>query len=389
MMRNWKRNVYSRAALIILFIFCLFTAQVVVFASDYTFSAMCDSRGNDDGVNKKVLSLLLNHLVKNNPSNKFILFPGDMISGKRGDPTALRKQLIKWKQVMSPIYDNIHMEWPYVWPSIGNHETINKEDMTTYLNFFNDVYMNGPKDERGLTYSFDYKNSHFVSVQTNHYVKKTKNDPYGLMEQYIKDLDWLEKDLSSARKRGIKHIFVFGHMPAFPIGAHLADSLPNANMILKNPKDPSARRYLKQRDKFWDVLVKYKVSAYICGHEHCYGRQRIRGVYQILTGGAGAPLCHLNPLPGDNKAKDPDWPPERFDEAKPFYEILGYPHGPKDKCQASNNFVGGRFFEYVIFNVSDNAVLIQTWGIDPKEGSRDQVKPGAKIELKDEFIIRN
>ena len=50
-------------------------------------------------------------------------------------------------------------------------------------------------------------------------------------------------------------------------------------------------KYIFQRDELWSIFKKYKVSAYICGHEHLYNRAIYKGVYQIITGGGGAPIA--------------------------------------------------------------------------------------------------
>ncbi|MGZ3633615.1 MAG: hypothetical protein ACXU9U_01460 [Parachlamydiaceae bacterium] len=45
-----------------------------------------------------------------------------------------------------------------------------------------------------------------------------------------------------------------------------------------------------QRDLFWRILMKHKVTAYFCAQEHLYDRTNRQGVWQIISGGAGAPL---------------------------------------------------------------------------------------------------
>lgn len=376
--------------IIALFILVLFVFSLIapVWAEDFTFAATCDSRGEDKGVNTEVLQALMSHMIRTNPSVKFLIFPGDMIDGSK-KPEKNYQQLLEWKKAMALVYENPDMIWPRVWPSIGNHEVKNPRAESDYLKVFPDVYFNGPQGEKGFTYSFDYKNCHFVSVKTDRWLPPDPEDKYHSKSHYVKHLDWLEEDLESARERGIRHIFVFGHQPAFPISAHIHDSLPNAGLIVEHPENPDRYRFMKIRDRFWDILVKNKVAAYICGHEHVYGRQSVDGVYQILTGGGGAPLYDINPTYDNSKSEHmPSWSPTTtYEKGKVYYEVLGYPHGPGDNCQASPDFVGGRYFQYTVFHVSDDSVTVRTYGVEPKEGTNDQLPDNYKIELKDQFVI--
>lgn len=162
---------------------------------------------------------------------------------------------------------------------------------------FQDVFFNGPQHEKGFTYSFDYKDVHFAALKTEHW-NPHQDDDNMPKSRCLNCLEWLEEDLKAAKERGVKHIFVYGHQPAFPVSDHIRDSLPQAQYILNNPDKPENRRFLEMRDRFWKLLKKHNVTAYITGHEHLYARQSVQGVFQILTGGAGAPLRGINPVYG-------------------------------------------------------------------------------------------
>jgi len=104
---------------------------------------------------------------------------------------------------------------------------------------------------------------------------KEGNPEAKIMENQMR---WIEEDLKSARKRGIKNIFVFGHHPIFPISKR-------PEYVSENIKD-----MMKRRKRLWSLFKKYRVKACFFGHEHNYSRTLIDGIWQIITGGAGAPL---------------------------------------------------------------------------------------------------
>lgn len=358
-----------------------------LFGQEFTFAAMSDSRGDVNGVNEPVLSSLVNHLVTNQPEAKFLFFIGDMVDGNRYDADITKAQLKSWKELMAPIYNNPNMIWPYVWTTVGNHEIRRREDENTFRNFFKDVFMNGPEDELGSTYSFDFNNVHFVVVNTNRWyygnISDTTDDRRDW--HYIKHLDWLENDLSAARQRNVKHILVFGHEMPFPTGGHLLDGLPNLGLNFVLPLDSTRLWYLNQRDKFWSLLNKYEVAAYICGHEHSYSRQSVDGIYQIITGSSGAPLYYFNPKYSDNPEQKLPGQEVTYDEAIPYYQALNYKHTIGDNCQASEDFFGLRAFHYLIFKVMQDKIEVKTYGAFPKDGSLS--KMGSEIDMIDEFII--
>ncbi len=295
----------------------------------FRFAIMTDSRASAgggeysmDGVNVSVLSRLMQDAYRQGAA--FVLFPGDLISGYVTSTEQFISQLRVWKSAVSPIGHYIP-----IYEGIGNHDVCvdiyrddNKKkyyidksanESTEYIfaeQFVNPT--NAPERENLLAptylenvYSFDYGNSHFITLNTNYWfggakdVVDTEAVDKGLeilggnREGYIMDkqLEWLEMDLISARNReNIKYIFVCAHEPAFASGFHLNDTM------WWNGKYPEV---IERRDDFWRLLGKYKVTAAIFGDEHFYTRGSIgtaynptypANVYQIVTGGAGAPL---------------------------------------------------------------------------------------------------
>lgn len=356
-------------------------------AQPFKFAAMSDSRGSDNGVNSAILSALANHLVTTQPEAKFLLFAGDLVNGNKVDPEKTKQELLHWKNVMKPIYENPNMIWPKIWLTVGNHEVQHRDDEKNFKEIFPNVFMNGPNDEKGLTYSFDYNQAHFVFVTSDRWYYGAPDDTSDDKRDwhYVKHLDWLENDLKSAKQRGAKWIFISSHEPAFPVGGHLRDALPNLGLNLKLPLDSTRIWYLNQRNEFWRILKENNVTAYVCGHEHLYARQSVEGVHQVIVGSCGAPLYLFNPKFGEARDTTMSGRELTYEESVPYYQALNYPHGPGENAQASEAFFGLRAFEYVIFDVRENDVLVQTFGAFPVEGKVNVMKD--EIKLIDEFVI--
>jgi hypothetical protein len=129
-------------------------------------------------------------------------------------------------------------------------------------------------DQSELTYSFNYKHTHFVIVNT---------DPFGAVATV--PVHWIGDDLAAAhQKRSIRHTFVLGHKPAFP------PSFANAEQSLNSNPD--------NRNAFWDELNAIGVDAYIVAHCHVWDLARpvspddssANKVYQVVAGNGGTPL---------------------------------------------------------------------------------------------------
>ena len=367
-------------------LFALVITDNIASSQEFKFIAMTDSRGAYNGVNEPVLSAFIQHILKEQTEAKFVLFPGDMVNGSKTDPAQTVRQLEHWKNVMAPVYNNPLMVEPRVYVTVGNHEINHRYDEDNFRKQFSYVPQNGPEDEKGLTYSFDYNKAHFVFITCNRWYYGKLNDTTDDRRdwRYIKHLDWLSNDLKEARERGSKWIFVLSHEPAFPIGGHLRDCLPNLGGNLTLPLSIIRLWYLNQRGMFWDILVENNVTAYICGHEHLYGRQTVEGVYQIVTGSAGAPLYNFNPTYSNDNDNASSFEMS-YNDAIPYYEVLNYNYGQCKNSQRSDDFVGFRAFNYIVFDVKDDKVVVNVYGAFPKEENNSEM--GGEINMIDTFMI--
>ena len=381
---------YDKVKFSVLSISVLLFLVSAAYAQSFKFAVMTDSRGSYNGVNEPVLSELVKHLIANHSDIKFLLFPGDFANGSKTGPDSTYQSWLFWKEIMSPIYKNDNLLTPKIFVTVGNHDVQNRFDETNFRKTFPDMPQNGPEDEKGLTYSFDFMNTHIIMITTNRWYYGNPEDTTDDRRdwRYIKHMDWLEKDIISAKEKGAEHIFVLGHEPAFPVGGHLRDCLPNLGKDVKLPLDSTRRFYLDNRNIFWNIMTMHKVSAYICGHEHVYGRENIGGVYHITAGSAGAPLYDFNPVygapPSDNPALDREF--KNYDEAVPYYEILNYNFGSGMNSQASEDFIGYSAFHYCVFEVNGETVKVTVYGAFPKKGTNTVME--GEIKQIDYFEIK-
>ena len=136
--------------------------------------------------------------------------------------------------------------------AIGNHEN----ESPLYYGYF---YLphNNP-DSTESYYSFDYGNSHFISLDTE--------IPYGpTSPQY----QWLEADLKSTYDK--TYVFVFMHQHPYCAGGH------DSNIALRIALCP--------------LFEEYKVDIVFSGHSHFYQRNGpINGITYMIAAGGGAPL---------------------------------------------------------------------------------------------------
>jgi len=169
----------------------------------------------------------------------------------------------------------------YIWyPVVGNHESETPEDMAWLRSYDYDtngdtppnIVSLGPAGCQETTYSFDYGNSHFV-VLNQYYDGASDTGTNGDVVDGL--YTWLMEDLAATTQ---KHIFVFGHEPAYP--------QPDAdNGRLRHQAD-SLNQHPINRDRFWDLLKDEGVIAYFCGHTHNYSAVEIGGVWQVDVGHA-------------------------------------------------------------------------------------------------------
>lgn len=267
----------------------------------FTFISMADNRGQatDDDLNglPKAFEDIVALSIAKQPS--FVLHVGDIFH-------AHWDVLDTLYSIFKQATDALAAETPFL-ISPGNHEMSQNgtiPDGSDPLAVFNQQFAQptGPDPLNlitdhypGSVFSFDWGNSHFVSVDNCRY-DMTKTLPrFGMYQVSAAELSWLRNDLQTAQSRGVRHIFVMAHANAF-----MAQGEGPTGMAI----------YASERDQLWQILVDYNVDAYITGHVHEFndewGQQSgtkwdNSSVVHWMNGDSGSVFDSSdNPLPGQN-----------------------------------------------------------------------------------------
>lgn len=182
----------------------------------------------------------------------FVIATGDLV-GSSENYSEYAKKFSDWKKIDAPLLSKTYA-------AIGNHDNISGKGEKAWQDAFN-FPTNGPSGYSETVYSLDFKNSHFVFLNSDH------------EKEHLVDGNqrtWLEQDLAKNKK---ENIFVIVHEPAYPVSSKITESLD------KNPGE---------RDALWHILKKYDVTAVFSGHEHIMSRRKVDGIYQFVFGNTDA-----------------------------------------------------------------------------------------------------
>jgi len=229
------------------------------------FIILSDSKGKENGINKKVLLKLLNQSCKLTPKAECIVLCGDNVAGSKME-NILVDQLQNLRNLIEKYYYSI----PLI-PVVGNHEVNNEPNDDRYEKIFstiyNDMLPNTYLEGYNKTVFYvDFEDVRFIILNSFHFneINKIENE----------QLFWF-KEVASG---DIKNKIVFVHAPAFPTGAHYGHCLD---------------LYPENRDAFWKIVYDCNIDIVFSGHEHNYSRRKIeykKGIYQVITGGSGEKL---------------------------------------------------------------------------------------------------
>lgn len=272
-----------------------------------TVAILGDSRSNGkdgtEGINDKVLSKLFSMIRIKKP--QALIFSGDLTLGLEEEEVAEelyeshkknREKSEKkdhWvrngfvyndKAYMESLNYFTQLQKKYlglgipVYPVIGNHEAVGPDAVNIFRKHFN-IKNVAPTDNIHLAYTVEVGKSLFIILATDYY-NRLKNK---LVEHNFSQdqKQWLENTLREKAKR-FSSVYVVGHEPAFSV------------LGQKKNHPVGLDCYPVVRNEFWAILKKYGVKAYICSHEHLCYIHKYDGVWQIISGGAGAPLAPLS-----------------------------------------------------------------------------------------------
>ncbi|MSU70646.1 MAG: hypothetical protein EXS39_07720 [Opitutaceae bacterium] len=194
------------------------------------------------------------------PRPEFIAFLGDAVKGYT-DAATLRHQWDYWW--------NTEMRWIQgtgvpLYQSTSNHNTYDFASEDVFREVHAQLPNNGPADQQRLAYFVRRGDLLYVST---HQPDRTR--PY--RRDMLIDTQWLDSVLRENADARSK--FVVGHYPVFPVNGYTQYPL-----WCFRPEE---------REPFWDVLVRHRVTAYLASHILAFDVQVHSGIPQIVSGGAG------------------------------------------------------------------------------------------------------
>ena len=179
----------------------------------------------------------------------------------------------------SSVYDTINavLGPDYPWYTvIGNHEMETPKDMQWLRQYWREKLADhvsaGPEGSKETTYSFDYKNAHFIVVN-EYYDGKSDTGTDGDVSDAL--YEWVKNDLAKTSK---PFIFVAGHEPFI--------SIPDVENGRQRHQGDSLDEHPENSHRFMKLLRQHHVTAYINGHTHSFSYAKINGVWQIDAGHA-------------------------------------------------------------------------------------------------------
>jgi predicted phosphodiesterase len=217
----------------------------------------------------------------------FVFFTGDL--GLRGFATPAEEDLVlkDWRFVLDTLRDNNIK----VYACRGNTDLNGGAAWDSLFTGINALPLNGPGNEKGLSYFFETENIFFIALDE-------------FTENYKINQAWLDA-LPAAGK--MKFIFVAGHTPAFKVF--------NSKCL---------GTYPAERDIFWESLTQSGAKAYFSGHDHFYDHAIIddgdgnpgNDIHQFIVATGGSSFFPVSEYDGNNGR----WMPEGiFHEAATGY----------------------------------------------------------------------
>ncbi|WP_106768672.1 phosphodiester glycosidase family protein [Paenibacillus faecalis] len=210
------------------------TAETV--GDDLKFLFFADSQASSEA-DFKLWGNIVNKAVQEHPDAQFIVQAGDMVEKGFNE-----KEWNLWFKEAQDVF--LNTTWV---GAIGNHEAMGSRGNDDFLAHFNQPG-NGVPSLKGTNFSFDYKDAHFIVLNSEY--------------QYEEQQRWLEQDLANTTKKWKIAVFHRG-----PYG-----SIYDTEEI---------------RELWAPVLEKHQVDLVLNGHDHIYVRTHPMKNKEISTDGNG------------------------------------------------------------------------------------------------------
>lgn len=183
-------------------------------------------------------------------SPDFVINVGDLIFGYACEEKEVRRQYEDYvstiKRCLVPYYN-----------VVGNHEIAGEKGEELYEEYLGKLY-----------YSFDYKGSHFIVLDTDINREIGRRGDTGTLGD--KQYNWLKEDLKKNEDK--ENLFVFMHKPMF-------DDAQASSTCWEDKAE---------RDKVAKLLKEFNVRMVFAGHIHIYRTFMREGITYYISGGGGA-----------------------------------------------------------------------------------------------------
>jgi acid phosphatase type 7 len=212
----------------------------------FTFVVFGDTRSRHE-VHKKAEEKVVSEKAS------FVLHTGDLVSNGSNPED--------WDQFFE-IEKDLLSSVPF-YPTPGNHE----RNDPVYFKYFSFPGGNGHH------YSFDWGSVHIVALDTNEI-----GDSAGAKAAFLREeVEWFRQDLRRNQK---PLTFVFMHHPLY---------------TAVESRRAGAARLAAELEP---IMLERGVTAVFAGHDHNYQHHLKGTLHFVVTGGGGAPLYDVSPIPG-------------------------------------------------------------------------------------------
>lgn len=183
------------------------------------------------------------------------------------DPQLIEKQLTAFSDSVKA---NLGTAIPF-YPIPGEHEVLGPEALEIFQKHFS-LDQAQILDSKEFVYSVTLGNTLFLAMSTDYYDTAKKEVVENALLPSL--FTWLDTTLTNEKPLS-RFRFVLGNDPAFST---------EASFGIYSGLD----QHRDERNKFWNLLLKHQVLAYFSTNEVLYDRSYRYGIWQFITGGAGA-----------------------------------------------------------------------------------------------------